>query len=471
MINNKLLAILSDFNKIEQNRLRKFVISPYFNANPQIVTYFDILTEYINASFKKKLNKELIWKKIYSNDNYNDVRFRKLNSELLKLTESYLAQEMYEENQINKATYLLEAVNKRKFEKLYNSSVRTAKHLVEQEPYKDPKFYYNQFEVERHLYDISQSEINRSDKSNSEKIINNLDHFYLAEKMRLYCAIKLRQRFVSHDYKLLFIDEIIEHIELYKYENVPYIHIYYNIYKTIESDNDEGYKKLKELTEKYIDEFSLQEQQQIYFYMLNYCIKRVNSNEKDFLKEFHNLFIFLLNNDLIYESGQLSPWKFKNAVLNALRYGEFKWAENFVKVYSEKLSGEYRENAVSYNLALVYFYQKKYEKVIDQLQSVEYEDIAYNLGSKSMLIAVYYELDEFDVLNSLLDTFKTYLTRHKELGKERCDSYLSLIKFVKKLVKIIPGDLVLINQLKNDIELEKNTSSKTWLLEKVNDLY
>ncbi len=471
MINSKLLAILTEFGKIEQNRLRKFVISPYFNANPQIVSYFDILTEFINSSFKKKLNKEIIWKKIYGNENYNDVRFRKLNSELLKLTESYLAQEIYEENQINKATYLLEAVNKRKIEKLYNSSVRIAKHLVEQEPYKDPKFYYNQFEVERHLYDLSQSEINRGDKSNSEKIINNLDHFYLAEKMRLYCAIKLRQRFVSHDYKLLFIDEIIEHIELYKYENVPYIHIYYNIYKTIESDNDEGYIKLKELTNKYIDEFSKHEQQQIYFYMLNYCIKRVNSNEKNFLKEFHNLFVFLLENDLIYEGGQLSPWKFKNAVLNALRFGEFEWAENFVKVYSEKLAIEYRENAVSFNLATVFFFKKNYYKVIELLQSVEYEDISYNLNSKSMLINVYYELSEHDALNSLLDTFKTFLNRHKELTKERSDSYLSLIKYVKKMMKIIHGEKEKIDILIKDIESASNLASKSWLLEKVNALY
>ena len=161
---------------------------------------------------------------------------------------------------------------------------------------------------------------------------------------------------------------------------------------------------------------------------------------------------------------------FKNIVLIALRLGEYDWTENFIKKYQHKLPIDSRENAVTYNLALVYFYQKKYSKVVEQLREVEYEDISYNLGSKSMLIAIYYEQDEFEALISLCDTFKTYLNRHKDMSEKQRFLYLNYIQFVRKMTKIMPGDLKTIEQLRQEIKDAKGVASEKWLLEKIAEL-
>ena len=173
-----------------------------------------------------------------------------------------------------------------------------------------------------------------------------------------------------------------------------------------------------------------------------------------------------------YVSGnnELSPWDFKNAVLLALRLAEYAWTEKFITEYQNRLPSGFRENAVSYNLALVYFYQKKYEKVIEQLREVEYEDIAYNLGSKSMLIAIYYEQDEFEALLSLTDTFKMYLNRHKDINEKQRLLYFNYIQFVRKMTKIMPGDRKAIELLKEEIKNAKGVASEKWLLEKLDEL-
>jgi hypothetical protein len=49
MITGKLYTILSKFDKIEQNRLRKYVQSPYFNVNESLTLFFEYLTKHINV--------------------------------------------------------------------------------------------------------------------------------------------------------------------------------------------------------------------------------------------------------------------------------------------------------------------------------------------------------------------------------------------------------------------------------------
>ena len=130
----------------------------------------------------------------------------------------------------------------------------------------------------------------------------------------------------------------------------------------------------------------------------SYCIKKMNQGNAEFYREFLNLSKDLLKTDILLARGELNPWYFRNAVMASLRLNEYEWAEQFINDFENKLPTDFRQNAVSYNRALVYFYQKKYDKVIPLLQSVEYDDLVYNLSSKSILLAVYYELDADEAL-------------------------------------------------------------------------
>src|SRR5690606_40357236 len=110
MRSTKLYQILSSFTKIEQNRLRKFVQSPFFNPSQALVQLFEYLIEDINQNAQTPLEKEDIWNILEPESSYDDVRFRKYNSDLLKLVENFLSQEVLEENKIAKSILLLEAL-------------------------------------------------------------------------------------------------------------------------------------------------------------------------------------------------------------------------------------------------------------------------------------------------------------------------------------------------------------------------
>ncbi len=471
MRSSKIYSILEHFDKYEQNRFRKYLCSPYFNKDETLKQLFEVFLRSINSRKAVELGKEEIWEGLNIGKAFDDVRFRKYCSDLLKLVEGFLAQQVYEGTPLHKANFLMQSIGNRKMEELFSGAIRSAKRLSEKEPHKPASYYYYQYEIEKNYYDLTGFDVKRGQVSNVEAIANNLDVFYIAEKLRYYCLVLSRQYQLSHEYEILFIDEIINHIEKYNYQEVPPVAVYYQIFLALnDSENLDHYFLLKKLLEKYGLEFPNKEASNIYTYALNYCTRKINKGHQNFLQEIFDLYVDLLNKEIILDKGEIIPWHFKNIVTVSLRLGKFGWTENFIMNYGKKLPETSRENMLTYNLAQLYFYEKKYNKVIEQLQFVEYTDVTYNINSKSMLIATYYELEEIEPLYHLLDSFKVYLNRHKDIADQMKKLYSNLIKFTKKLVKIRPGDKNAIEKIKKELEMTKNVASIRWLREKIAEL-
>jgi len=475
MRNTKIYSILEQFDKYEQNRCRKFLQSPYFNRDQTITHIFDLLVAAINSEKKECFEKETLWQQLNAPDDFDDVRFRKYLSDLTKLVEDFLCQQVYEKSPLDRINYLMQSVYDRKIEKLFNGIIRDSKNLIQKYPYRSANFYYYQYNIESNYYRLMEYEIKRTERSNFEELSTNLDYFYIAEKLRILLGILSRQSVSSYDYVVHFRQELLQAVKSNptQYETIPPVSLYYQICLTyLEPEEEDHYYKLRELLEKYTHLFPVSEAlNQFYASAQNYCVRKLNQGNQKFLKEYLELYKDMIRKDILVVDDVLSPWDFRNIIVVALRLGELAWAEQFISQFKDKLPSEMRDNAVSFNLAQLYFYQKNYEKVISLLQKVEYEDFTYNLNSKAMLLSAYYELQEIEPLHSLFDSFRTYLNRHKDIPASRRQSYSDLIKYTKKLTKLIPGDKQKLEKFRQELENTKNPiASQPWLLEKIAEL-
>jgi hypothetical protein len=469
MHNNKLLTILKHFSKPDLNQFHKYIVSPYFNKSQQLIHFFEIILKGINSPKPALLEKENVWKKLFKDQKYNDVRFRKLNSDLLKMIGGFLSQQIYDENNMQKSANLIQSAGNRGIKKMYASAIRNYENISEKHPYEDSEFYFNQYLIQKNYFDITQHEFKNSIKHNLEEIDFYLTIFFLTEKLRCYCNV-LSQKTSNIKYNIVFSDEILDLARKHK-EDIPAIAIYYQIYLTyVESKNENHYFKLKNLLKDYGQKFHSVEARALYDSSLNYCIGRINQGHTHFLQELFELYQDYLIKEAIYVDGELHPFHFKNIVHVSLRLKQYDWTENFINSNNERLPESSRENAVTFNLARLYYYKKNYEKVISLLQEVEYEDIVYSLSSKSLLIATYYESNEIEALYSLFESFRAFLNRRKDLTETKKRNYLNTIKFTKRLVKILPGDKSALEKLKADIEMTKDISDLKWLQEKIAEL-
>lgn len=467
---SKVYLALSQLDAYSLNRFKKYLESPYFNQNLKITQYYELLEPALKNTNIDPPAKQEIWQSL-TKSAYNDTKFRKLNTDLLKLVQSFLAQEVYESNPLHKANYLLQAVKQNNIISLYRSAMRTASRLSEQQYLKPSEFYYYQYEFERNFYEIIDFEVQRSEISNIEKIVENLDLFYISEKLRYYCTILSRKSHIAHDYHVLFVEHIIEHVESIEFESIVPINFYYHIYCILtKQESLPHYLRLKSLIKSHIDEVPELEREEIVGSALNYCARQINVGNQDFLRELFRLYQDFLGKDLLMVNGILTPWKFRNVIVTGLRLAEYEWVDKFIEMYQQHLEPKYRENAVSFNKANLFFYKKEYDQVIQMLQEVEYEDISYNLNAKTMLILTYYETEEQEALNSLLETFRIYLHRNNKIAQSRKELYLPLVSFTKKLTRLKPNETKQINQLRKQIEEHQAVVNKNWLLEKLDEL-
>ncbi|MBK6995248.1 MAG: hypothetical protein IPH31_10090 [Lewinellaceae bacterium] len=148
-----------------------------------------------------------------------------------------------------------------------------------------------------------------------------------------------------------------------------------------------------------------------------------------------------------------------------------EWAQNFVEEFKDHLPAESRQNTYSFNLARVYRFQKKYDQVLELLQNVEYEDIGVNMISKMMLLITHYERNDHEVLNSFIESFRVFLNRHKNIPQQRRLSYLNLLKYTRRLMRLKPGDKAAATKLREEVSREKATIvNHEWLLEKLGEM-
>ena len=136
----------------------------------------------------------------------------------------------------------------------------------------------------------------------------------------------------------------------------------------------------------------------------------------------------------------------------------------FRKIIKNILHPRIMDNAWRYNLAFFYFQQEKYKSAMQLLIQVEFKDTLNNLDARRMLLKSYFELGEYDALDSLLDSFSRYINRQKELGYHK-DNYLNLIRFVKKVIHT--NDKEKLEKLKISILNTSALAEKEWLLEKI----
>lgn len=469
MEKSKLLETIAIYSKIELRKLRQFIASPYFNENTTLICLYDFIIDNIKSKNNVLYNKQYVWKQLCGNKKYDDIAYRRLHSDLLQLCMRFMAIHRYQEFTIRIQNDLLASLNKRNLHRLIPNAVRNTQTAAKKYPYRDSEYFYNQFITESEVNYYLEKKHQRSNVNNLELAAESLDIFYLVHKLKYCCEILNYKNVIQVNYKLLLIDEILAHLKKSDYSHVPAINIYYNILLTLnDGDNEKHFKSLKQLLTKHADKFHKEEARIMYGYAQNYCIRMANKGKLEYLTELFNIFNIVLKENIIFEKGIISPWDYKNMVSVALRLKEYQWTDQFIHKYKSNLLPKYQQNAYSYNLAKYCFSIKDFDKVMHLLQGVAYDDVFYNLDSKSMLLKTYYELNEKDALESLTMSFRIFLRRNKLISEQHRINYLNLITFTKKLININSEEKFKIKQLKQKVNETKNVADINWLLEKIN---
>ncbi len=402
MVNSKLTQLL---NRMGENQIRsfeKFIASPYFNEKAELIRIFDLIKGSLPITAErfpeKDSLKQQIWSKLFPTIKFDDVRYRRLISDLTQLLMRFLAQEAFQSDDWEEQLYMLGQMNATELEKHFNGVLRKIEKIQENSTKRNSDFFFRSFKLvsiqHRQLEKKGTKFIDLDRIDNADYF---LDCFYIINKLKYYCDYLGYSNFLSIDSLDPPDFEVADRIAKSPFLEEPAIRLFFLTVQMLRQPEEESYFiSLRDGLYQDYARLNFDEQHTLFTHLINYCIHlKINRGKSAFYTELFHIYSRAFDLKILMEDELLPVNHYKNLITLGLHLSEFEWVDNFIRNNAALLPEAHQENAVKYNLAILYYHKKEYAKTIEFLRDVELRDISLSLGSKLYLLRSYYELGEF----------------------------------------------------------------------------
>ena len=482
MFNSKLLSILETFEKKEVRQCHSLISSPFFNKNESLIKLYEYCVKSYPDFKGDRFEKEEVYKNLFPTQAFDDANMRYLMSDLTKLLEQFLIQQTLKESQMNQMELLLEAKLKRKLYSNFNTTFKKQQTKINKSSIRDANYFKHQFRVNQKLAAIEiLTKGQNGDIEFLKKAENYLDIFYIATKLKYACLVQNFKLVGNTDYNPIFTEMVLDYVENDELiKSNPLVYNYYLAYMMRVSDDDVDGKYFSILT-KQMDEkiniFQIDEAQNLYALLRNFCIRKRNQGQSEYNFKLLNIYKMQLEDEsLFFPNKYLSQWNYININRLGLFTDQIDFSEKFIKKYQSRLNPDPEEAKSIYAFACaeLEFYKGNYDQAQLLLHEVNTGKPYDYFVAKTLLIKIYYERNkpkELEVMEYTINALHIFTTRKdKKIAKFHKTSFLRFAYYMKKLLKIKLGRKVDRQKLKEEFRNEKNCAEIPWLNKKINAL-
>ncbi len=481
MNNSKLLKLLTRLSPREQKQFEAFVLSSFATTNNKLIQLCQCLFDHYPRIREANLEKKKLYQTIFNQDGYQEKPMNNLISDLFLLLEEFLIYQHLQKKEKLKKRLLVEALIQRDDLYFVPGAIRKYERLIQKS---------NEQSIEAHFEAIAFHDLadqyavvqgKRAYDRHLQDKSDALDLYYWCHKFSIACDMASRNVVTQSGYECHFWEDLIRHY----HQNTrglgdhPVLQIYYNTYQMLtDFDTPSHYFELKKLLKAHTDLFPALEINNIYKYLLNYCVRKINFGEEPFYREIHELYKILLEQKIIFQNGYLTQWTYLNIITAGIRLKEYAWTESFIYEYRNVLQPEERQNVFKYGLSALYFEKKDYLQALEYLNSVEFTDASYHLRAKILQLKSYFELGEEEALLSLIEAFQQYIRRSRSIPDYQKRANHHFLKLTKQLYKLSvqkKTTIRLVFEKKHQsiaemLEKMEPVANKKWLKEKLTEM-
>jgi hypothetical protein len=461
MYNSKLLEIFRKLSSEEIRKLKKFIASPYFFQHDDVVKLYEYLfsKKYLSEN---NTNRTKIFKYLYGDIVYDDARLRYITSLATDVLEQFFQTERNNKNEVNNALSISKTLYEKQLPAYADTFLQKAISLHKQSTQQNAAYWQHAFHLEEEIFKQSNQQ-SRSKENNIQAIINTLDQYYITQLLKYACIATSYQQIIKQDYQYILLQTILNIAE--KDETIlnKSALIYYKIYQLYIL---QYFDDLLQLLPTHSAYFATDELKDIYLLIINFGIKQLNSGNTSFAQKLYSIYQSGLQNNVFIDNEHISRFTFTNVVFTGLQTGDFDGVLSFIHSYEKYLPENSRKSTIGFNKVRYHYFLKEYKTALQYLTDYEYNDILQNLAIKNMQLKIYVETQEWETLDSFLNTFSVFLHRQKGLGYHQLN-YKNTIKYTKRIPEIVYSSKKIKTAFASEIKEEKNLLDKDWFLEVV----
>ncbi|MEQ1747418.1 MAG: hypothetical protein ABMA02_18450 [Saprospiraceae bacterium] len=476
MTESFLLYTLRRLDAKELRSLCRVVQCEVFNRRPEVRLLCDYIAGQVLAangrrpapeeSLARALSPERLFAAAFPGKPYDNRALRHTMSYLLDVVRRYLAFSEMETAPADRHFYLCRALRRRGLDEMLVNEWSRAENQMHEASERDARWHFDRYDLHQERLE-ARAPRERSATLDLQPLHNHLTVFYLSEMLRQACSALTHQAIGAQPYDKNLLQTVMSLAENGDWlNNYPAVAMYYHLCRALlEPEQPAHFESWKTVLAAHTEQFAPVELRGLHLLGINYCIRRMNSGEKPFVREAFELYRSGLKKELLAESGWLSGFTYKNIIRIGTALGEHDWVQEFFEQYKPALHPRERDALYRYNLAFLYFQKQDFARAMPLLQQLELEDRLNLLDARRMLLRSYYELGEHKALDSLLTSFSAFLRRQKDLGYHQ-ELNLSLVRFTRHLLELRPGDKKGHEKLREQILATEQVAEKAWLLEK-----
>ncbi len=464
ILQSKLVELLITLRPDEFKDLQRFVMSPIHNRRSKVSDLINILAPYYPRFDGPELSRQFLHQQLFRTTTFNDLEIRRTMSQLAVVTEDFLAWKEYNQKPSNVAVHKLSALRKRGLQKHFDKTTRDTQQLLSQQHTDlNQQLFLFQFEQEQEAF-AEQLGARRS-TTHIQEVSDRLDHFYMANKLKLACTAVSYQQVFKHQYDIKLTNEVLALLAQTEQAD-PLVNLYrFGLLTMTEPENENHFQQLKTLLQQDLN-IEPKEERNIHVLGQNFCIRNVNRGQQQYFNELFELYKLGLQKGVIQsELSQFAP-AFKNIVSTGLRVRQFDWVESFINTYSELLDKKNRSDFRNYNMARLRFDQERFQEAKTLLQEVRFKDVFITLNARVLLIKTFYELDQLDLAEHQLRNTQNFVSRQKNLSYH-ADIFKKNLRFLSKLLRVNLSDTKETKALTTEISEQKGLTETRWLLSKL----
>ena len=441
----------------ERKELRRWVQSPAFNRRREVEQLYDWLC----AQLEKNAGEPALAKTAARRQlALDETNLRHTMSFLFRVVKQYLAWSEWSSDPMANRLQLCRALRKKGLAQVFDKEFKQFQAL-------DPGQPQNaDFQLQRYQLHFEQWEAqHRTGQTDATQLAAANDAFglFVAIKALRHGCAALDQPGLPAPDQIAWLPETLAAIESGRFSAAPAVQVYYRCFRIMQTGEETHFLPLKNLLSTHDGLLPPQELRDVYLVAINFCIKKLNTGARSYIREALDLYRAGLERQVIQDNGVLAKATYQNILLLAIAVEEWEWALDFLEHYRALLPSGERHNTYHFNLALYYFRKKDYPAAQEILRRVEFRDVFHNLDARRMLVRIYYDKGELQALDSLLHSFRIYLQRHRNIGYHR-DLNANFVRNVQRLLRLEPGDTAGGDKLRRRIVEEPYLAEREWLL-------
>ena len=476
MNESQFLNAYKTLSKKEAKDFMRLVQSPFDNRDNDLIRLLSYVELESPDFAENKLRKEVLFKKLFPKEKYNDQVMRELLVKLLKRLYDFFTIREAEKHHTKESRHLIRQLIDRKLYKAALKKLEEAEFKLDEvkttyHDYFIEKYYllYLRSEIAFHLYQVDVSGF--LSEFRFEELEHSISNFYYMHMLENFSQLQM----ISNTVNLTFDEE-------------PYMALYEKLYSKVDelelpiqlevlrihlnkNSSIETYKQLKKLFIANLSKLSDLMIANTFSTISNYCNELVRQGRIEFRQEIFEINKLKLEKGVIIQNGNINANVFQNIAHNAIVLGEYDWAKAFIDQNKSMVLSQFRSIKTDLLSAELFFYQSDYENALKLLATIPYDSADSQIFIKLLYIQIYYELKDYELFESTCKNLRQFINKEKGMTESVKEAHLNFITMIYQLHRFrIKEDILQLIKVENGLKRSGRIIIKEWLIEKLMEL-